>query len=159
VDPFAGSYAVESLTDDLEEAARALIQAVEEHGGAVAAIEQGFQKREIERSAYTVARQIDSGERTVVGVNRFVTNEMEPYQPLQVDPQLEAEQCKHLAALRRDRDASAVSGALSVLRRAAEGTDNVLFPMKAALAALATTGEVSAALRDVWGRYSPADVF
>jgi methylmalonyl-CoA mutase N-terminal domain/subunit len=159
VDPFAGSYAVESLTDQLEEAVRALIQAVDEHGGAVAAIEQGYQKSEIERSAYTVARQIDSGERTVVGVNRFVMHEEDPYQPLQVDPRLEAEQRERLAALRRDRDASAVSGALSALRRAAEGTGNVLLPMKAALAALATTGEVSAALRDVWGSYTPADVF
>ena len=109
VDPFAGSYAVESLTDQLEEAARALIEAVEERGGAVAAIEQGFQKSEIERSAYAVARQIDSGERTVVGVNRFVVDEEEPYQPLQVDPRLEAQQCERLAALRRDRDTSAVS--------------------------------------------------
>jgi methylmalonyl-CoA mutase N-terminal domain/subunit len=159
VDPFAGAYAVESLTDQLEEAALALIQAVEERGGAVAAIEQGFQKREIERSAYTVARQIDSGERTVVGVNRFVMDEEDPYQPLQVDPRLEAEQCQRLEALRRDRDASAVSGALSALRRAAEGTDNVLPPMRTALAALATTGEVSAALRDVWGSYTPADFF
>ena len=159
VDPFAGSYAVESLTDDLEEATLALIQAVEERGGAVAAIEQGFQKEEIERSAYAVARQIDSGERTVVGVNRFTVDEEEPYQPLQLDPRLEAEQCERLAALRRDRDTSAVSAALSALRRAAEGTDNVLLPMKTALAALATTGEVSAALRDVWGRYTPADVF
>jgi len=159
VDPFAGSYAVESLTDELEEAARALIQAVEERGGAVAAIEEGFQKREIERSAYTVARQIDSGERTVVGINRFVMDEREPYQPWQVDPRLEAQQCERLAALRRDRDASAVSGALSALRKAAEGNDNVLFPMKTALAALATTGEISAALREVWGRYLPADTF
>src|ERR671911_703438 len=82
VDPFAGSYAVESLTDDIEEATLALIQAVEERGGAVAAIEQGFQKEEIERSAYAVARQIDSGERTVVGVNRFVMDEEDPILPL-----------------------------------------------------------------------------
>ena len=159
VDPFAGSYAVESLTDDLEEASLALIQTVEERGGAVAAIEQGFQKSEIELSAYSVARQIDSGERTIVGVNRFVMEQEEPYQPLEVDPTLEAQQCERLAALRRDRDTSAVSDALDALRRAAEGTDNVLVPMKAALATLATTGEVSAALRDVWGRYLPAAAF
>ena len=85
--------------------------------------------------------------------------EGEPNQPLQVDPRLEAQQCERLAALRRDRDTSAVSAALSALRKAAEGTDNVLYPMRTALAALATTGEVSAALRDVWGRYLPADVF
>jgi methylmalonyl-CoA mutase, N-terminal domain len=159
VDPFAGSYAVESLTDDIEEAIRALIDTVEERGGAVAAIEQGFQKSEIERSAYAVARQIDSGERTVVGVNRFALDEEDPYQPLQMDPRLEAEQCERLAILRRERDQAAMSRALTELRRAAEGSDNVLVPMKAALAALATTGEVAAALRDVWGRYRPTDAF
>ncbi len=159
VDPFAGSYVVESLTDDLEEATRALIRAVDERGGAVAAIEQGFQKAEIERSAYAVARQIDSGERTVVGVNRFALDEEDPYLPLQIDSRLEAEQCERLAELRRERDATAVSRALSLLRKAAEGKDNVLFPMKTALAALATTGEVSAALRDVWGGYYPTDAF
>jgi methylmalonyl-CoA mutase N-terminal domain/subunit len=159
VDPFAGSYAVESLTDDLEEATRSLIQAVEERGGAVAAIEQGFQKSEIERSAYAVARQIDSGERTVVGVNRFAVNEEDPYQPLQMNPRLEAEQCERLAILRRERDQAEVSRALTDLRRAAERSDNVLVPMKVALAALATTGEVAAALRDVWGGYHPTDAF
>jgi len=159
VDPFAGSYAIESLTDDLEEAARTLIRAVDERGGAVAAIEEAFQKVEIERSAYEVARQIDTGERTVVGVNRFVLEEEDPYVPLQLDPRLEAEQCERLARLRRERDSAAVERALSDLRKAAEGTDNILFPMKTALAALATTGEISAALRDIWGRYHPTDAF
>ena len=159
VDPFAGSYAIESLTDDLEEAARTLIRAVDERGGAVAAIEEAFQKVEIERSAYEVARQIDTGERTVVGVNRFVLEEEDPYVPLQLDPRLEAEQCERLARLRRERDSAAVERALSDLRKAAEGRDNVLFPMKTALAALATTGEISAALRDIWGRYHPTDAF
>src|SRR5437764_3524142 len=92
VDPFAGSYAVESLTDALEEEIVGLIQAVEDRGGAVAAIEQGFQKDEIERSAYQVAQEIDDGERVVVGVNRFTTDEKESYEPLRVDPAIEAEQ-------------------------------------------------------------------
>ena len=121
--------------------------------------EQGFQKGEIERSAYLVARQIDSGERTVVGVNRFVLAEEKAYEPLRVDPRLEAEQCRRLEALRRDRDNAAVRRGLDALRRAAAGSDNVLVPMKEALASLATGGEVSAALRDVWGRYQPSDVF
>jgi methylmalonyl-CoA mutase, N-terminal domain len=159
VDPFAGSYVVESLTDDLEQAVVELMSAVEERGGAAAAIEQGFQKGEIERSAYLVARQIDSGERTIVGVNRFVLAEEELYEPLRVDPQLEEEQRRRLAALRRDRDNAAVGRALDALRTAAEGSDNVLVPMKEALASLATGGEVSAALREVWGRYQPTDVF
>ena len=114
---------------------------------------------EIERSAYAVARQIDSGERTVVGLNRFALDEEDPFLPLQLDSGLEAEQCERLVVLRRERNSAAVSRALTSLRKAAEGTDNVLVPMKTALAALATTGEVSAALRDVWGGYHPTDAF
>src|SRR5918998_3363190 len=92
VDPFAGSYAVESLTDDVEAATRSLMAAVEERGGAVAAIEQGFQKLEIERAAYALAGEIETGERVVVGVNRFVLDQEDPYQPLRVDPAIEAAQ-------------------------------------------------------------------
>ena len=140
VDPLAGSYAVESMTDDLETAARQLIGKVEELGGAVAAIEQGFQKSEIERSAYRVAQTIDSGERVVVGVNKFVFADEEPYEPMRVDPAIEEQQVKRLAALRADRDGAAVRRALDELRRAAEGSDNVVLPMKEALAARAGRG-------------------
>jgi methylmalonyl-CoA mutase N-terminal domain/subunit len=159
VDPFAGSYVIESMTDDLERAATDLIQAVEDRGGAVAAIEQGFQKSEIERSAYRIALEIDEGERTVVGVNRFRIDEEEPYEPLQVDPQIEVDQCERLAALRADRDNDAVEAALERLKEAARGTENVLYPMKEALRARATGGEVSHALREVWGTYTPHDAF
>jgi methylmalonyl-CoA mutase, N-terminal domain len=159
VDPFAGSYVVESMTDELEEAATALIDAVEERGGAVAAIEQGFQKSEIERSAYRISQQIDSGERTVVGVNRYTLDVEEPYEPLRVNPAIEAEQAERLAALRAERDSSAVEAALASLKAAAAGTDNVLYPMKEALAARATVGEVCHALREVWGTYVPSDTF
>ena len=92
VDPFAGSYAVESLTDDLEEAIAALMAAVEDRGGAVEAIEQGFQKGEIEQAAYQMAREVDRGERVVVGVNRYVLDTEDPYEPLRVDPAIEAAQ-------------------------------------------------------------------
>ncbi len=159
VDPFAGSYAIESLTGDLEAAALALIQAVEDRGGAVAAIEQGFQKNEIEASAYRVAQQIDSGDRTVVGVNKFLTNGEEPYEPLRVDPQIEADQCERLAVLRAERDNDAVTRTLGELRRAAAGTDNVLPPLREALKLRATGGEVANALRDVWGVYQPHESF
>jgi methylmalonyl-CoA mutase N-terminal domain/subunit len=159
VDPFAGSYVVESMTDDLEAAALELIQAVEDRGGAVAAIEQGFQKSEIERSAYRIALEIDHNERTVVGVNRFTLQEEEPYEPLRVDPQIEADQCERLAALRAERDNEAVERALEAVREAARGTDNVLYPMKEALRLRATGGEISHALRDVWGLYVPRDSF
>ena len=112
VDPFAGSYVVESLTDDLEAECLRLMAEVAERGGAVAAIEQGFQKYEIERSAYDVAREIDSGDRVVVGVNRFQLAEEEPYEPLRVDPAIEAAQADKLARLRSERDAPEVERAL-----------------------------------------------
>jgi len=159
VDPFAGSYVVESLTDDVEAAALELMRQIEDMGGAVAGIERGFQKGEIERSAYAVQQQIDSGERVVVGVNRFTVDEEEHYEPLRVDPAIGDEQCARLAALRAERDQGAVDLALESVRAAARGTDNVLYPMRDALRARATVGEVSDALRDVWGLYSPADVF
>jgi methylmalonyl-CoA mutase, N-terminal domain len=155
VDPFAGSYAVESLTDDVEAASRRLMQQVADRGGAVAAIEQGFQKTEIERAAYSVARQIDVGERVIVGVNRFHLDEEEPYEPLRLDATTEAKQARRLAALRAGRDHSAVEAALDEIRAAARGTGNVLYPLKEALKFRATVGEVCNALRDVWGVYRP----
>jgi methylmalonyl-CoA mutase, N-terminal domain len=159
VDPFAGSYVVESLTDDVEAAARDLMTRVEDLGGAVSAIEAGFQKGEIERSAYSVAQAIDAGERVVVGLNRFTVETEEHYEPLRVDPAIGAQQAQRLALLRAERDQGAVAAALGALKEAAEGTDNVLYPMRDALAARATVGEVSDALREVWGTYVPADAF
>jgi methylmalonyl-CoA mutase, N-terminal domain len=159
VDPFAGSYVVESMTDDVEAAARALMNKVQEYGGAVAAIEAGFQKGEIERSAYAIAQQIDDGSRVVVGLNRFAIETEEDYEPLRVDPTIGAQQADRLTALRAERDNGAVSAALAAVKAAASGADNVLHPMRDALAARATVGEVSDALREVWGTYVPADAF
>jgi methylmalonyl-CoA mutase N-terminal domain/subunit len=158
VDPLAGSYAIESLTDDIETKARELMAGVEELGGAVAAIERGFQKGEIERSAYRVAREIDSGERTVVGVNAYVSAREEPYEPLRVDPAIEAEQAARLAELRSRRDSAAVRRRLDEVKRAAGSAENMLYPLREALRELATVGEVSDALREVWGSYQPADI-
>jgi methylmalonyl-CoA mutase N-terminal domain/subunit len=178
VDPFAGSYVIESMTDEVEAAARDLMGKVEDLGGAVAAIERGFQKSEIERSAYRIAQQIDSGERTVVGVNRFALDEEEPYEPLRVDPAIEAAQAERLARLRRKRNNDEVRGCLDALRKAADapsaaeaggGTSggisatspesNVLYPMHDALRARATVGEVCNTLRGIWGIYVPTDAF
>ncbi|MFD8981561.1 methylmalonyl-CoA mutase [Streptomyces sp. NPDC059564] len=156
-DPFAGSYAVERMTDEVEAAALALMRRVEELGGAVAAIEAGFQKAEIEASAYRIAREQEAGERVVVGVNRFALDREEPYEPLVVDPRIEARQCAALERLRAGRDGRAVREALAGLRRAAATErDNVLYPMKEALRARATVGEVCGALREVWGTYEPS---
>src|SRR6266705_5375049 len=159
VDPFAGSYAMESMTGDIERAAGELMARVEELGGAVAAIEQGFQKAEIERSAYRVARQIDAGERVIVGVNRFTLAGGEPYQPLRVDPAIERQQTARLAELRAGRDNAEFKRRVDDLSRAAAGTGNLLYPLREALRARATVGEVCDALRDVWGAYQPADVY
>ncbi|MEU1589005.1 methylmalonyl-CoA mutase family protein [Micromonospora sp. NPDC005710] len=159
VDPFAGSYVVEAMTAEIEAAAVELMERVADHGSAVDAIEAGFQKREIEQSAYRIAQEIDSGERVVVGLNRFTVDEEEPYEPLRVDPTIEAAQADRLARLRAERDADAVSRALADLRAAAEGSDNVLYPMKEALRARATVGEVCGTLREVWGLYRPTDRF
>jgi methylmalonyl-CoA mutase N-terminal domain/subunit len=159
VDPFAGSYAIESMTEDVEAAVAELIEAVDDRGGAVAAIEEGFQKNEIERSAYQIALEIDHGKRRVVGLNAFTVDTEEPYEPLRVDPQIERDQVTRLAALRADRDNDAVQEALQSLRKAAAGADNVLYSMKEALRLRATGGEVAHALRDVWGTYVPRDAF
>jgi methylmalonyl-CoA mutase, N-terminal domain len=158
-DPFAGSYAVESMTSDIERDAEQLIAKVDELGGAVEAIEQGFQKSEIERTAYRIARQIDTGERVVVGVNKFTAGEEEPYQPLRVDPAIEQAQAARLAALREHRDAAEWARRISDLRKAASDTGNLLYPLCEALRAGATVGEVCDALREVWGLYKPPDVY
>ncbi|GAA3125635.1 methylmalonyl-CoA mutase N-terminal domain/subunit [Kribbella aluminosa] len=159
VDPFAGSYVVESLTDEVEAAAVELMDQIEEYGGAVAAIEQGFQKQEIERSAYRIAQQIDSVERVVVGMNKFKIADEEPYEPLRVDPAIEAQQVARLTSLRATRDQAAVDESLAALKKAAQGNENCLYPMKQALKSRATVGEVSNTLREVWGTYIPADTF
>jgi methylmalonyl-CoA mutase N-terminal domain/subunit len=157
-DPFAGSYAIESMTDDIAGAAGDLMDRIEDLGGAVAAIERGFQKAEIEGAAYRVAREIDEGDRVVVGVNRFTADGQEPYEPLRVDPSIEAEQAARLARLRKDRDAAGFARAIASLKSAAAGTDNVLYPLRDALRADASLGEVCDALRDVWGEYQPGEI-
>jgi methylmalonyl-CoA mutase, N-terminal domain len=159
VDPLAGSYAIEAMTDEIEANARELMAKVAELGGAVAAIEQGFQKAEIERSAYRIAREIDAGERVVVGVNAYVSADEEPYEPLRVDPAIEQEQAGRLAELRDRRDSAEVRRRLREVQRAAEGTGNVLYPLREALRAAATVGEVSDALREIWGVYKPPEVY
>ena len=159
VDPFAGSYVVESLTDDLEVEVLRLMSEVAERGGAVAAIEEGYQKTEIERSAYEIAGQIDNGERVVVGVNRFRIDGEEAYVPLLPDPAIEEAQGERLRRLRAERDGPAVRRKLAELRGVASGPGNLLPVLKGALAARATVGEVCDALRDVWGTYEPTERF
>jgi methylmalonyl-CoA mutase N-terminal domain/subunit len=148
------------MTDEIEAAVVSLIEKVDELGGAAHAIEVGFQKSEIERTAYQTAVEIDSGDRVVVGLNRYRQDVEDPYQPLRVDPAIEHRARERLAALRSSRSSAAVERALDELRRAAKDVGgNVLYPMKRALAARATVGEVCHALRDVWGTYVPSETF
>ncbi len=153
VDPLGGSFAVERLTDQIEAQVGAVLTEVAELGGAAAAIEAGFPQAEIERNAYRIAREISSGERVVVGVNAYTDEDHDPYQPLRVDPAVEREQVARVRALRDRRDATGVTASLSCVRAAAKGTDNVLHPLKRALACGATIGELCDVLRDEWGTY------
>jgi methylmalonyl-CoA mutase N-terminal domain/subunit len=156
-DPLAGSWFVESLTDEVEARANEHMEAIEERGGAVAAIEQGYQKGEIERSAYEAARKLEEGERVVVGVNRYqLEEEIEP-DISRVDEAVEAAQTESLERIRAERDTDEVQARLADLAKAAEGEGNVLVPMREALRAMATVGEVCDSLRGVFGRYQPVD--
>jgi methylmalonyl-CoA mutase N-terminal domain/subunit len=154
-DPLAGSYFVETLTNDIEERANAYLDKVEGMGGAVAAIEAGFYQDEIHESAFRIQRAVESGERVVVGVNRFDDPDERVVEIQRIGEEEVAAQVERVRALRASRDASAVESALGRVEEAARGTDNVLPPMKEALRARATLGEVSDALRRVFGEYRP----
>ena len=154
-DPLAGSYLVESMTDEVERLAWEYIERIDEMGGAVAAIEAGYQMDEIDQAAYEYTKSIDDDERVIVGLNKFeIGDEPEP-EVFPIDPALEPAQRERLAAYKADRDGDAVTSALDLVRTTARGTDNLLYPMKDALRAGATLGEVSDALRDVFGQYRP----
>jgi methylmalonyl-CoA mutase N-terminal domain/subunit len=155
VDPLAGSYAIEALTDGLEEKATAILDAVERLGGAVKAIEVGFPQRAIEDAAYETAKRVESGEQIVVGVNRFLEADHEEIPVLRIDPAIRQDQTERLSALRSHRDSANVSDALDAVRATARSGGNLLTPMKEALRSCATLGEVSDALRDVFGEYRP----
>ncbi|HVE93220.1 MAG TPA: methylmalonyl-CoA mutase family protein [Actinomycetota bacterium] len=152
-DPLAGSYYVERLTADVETAAEALLNQVEERGGAVESIT--WMKREIEESAYREQKSVESGEQVVVGVNKFVIPEDEPIEVLRLDPALQRRQTDKLERLRATRDQGGVKQSLEDVRDAARGADNLLPVMKDALAKMATLGEVCGVLRDEWGTYRP----
>ncbi len=154
-DPLAGSYYVESLTDEVERLAWEYVERIDEMGGAVAAIEAGYQMDEIEQAAYEYTKSIDDDERVIVGVNKFTIDDEPEPTVFPIDPALERGQRERLAALRAARDQTEVDGRLDDVRAAARGTQNLLYPMKDALRARATLGEVSDALRDVFGVYRP----
>jgi methylmalonyl-CoA mutase N-terminal domain/subunit len=154
-DPLGGSYFVETLTNEIEERASAYLDKVDGMGGAVAAIEAGFYQDEIHEAAYRIQRGIESGERVVVGVNRFAEPDERVVEIQRIGEEEVAAQIERVRALRASRDTPAVEAALARVEEAARGTENVLAPMREALRARATLGEVSDALRRVFGEYRP----
>jgi methylmalonyl-CoA mutase N-terminal domain/subunit len=125
-------------------------------GGGVEAIETGWMKREIEESAYRIAMGVESGERIVVGVNKYALEQEEDVELHELDPELQSRQIDRTQRIRAERDQAAVDAALKEIEAAARGTENLLYPMKKALAAYATLGEVSDVLRRVFGEYEPS---
>jgi methylmalonyl-CoA mutase, N-terminal domain len=152
-DPLGGSYFVEALTDEIEERARELIERVDELGGAVTAIEQGFVQREIEDAAFRWTSGVESGDRVIVGVNRFEEADEQQVELHRLDPAAERRQLERTARVRAERNAEAAEGALAEVRRVAEGDGNLLVPMREALRARCTIGEICGTLRDLWGTY------
>jgi methylmalonyl-CoA mutase, N-terminal domain len=152
-DPLGGAYLVEALMGELEQRARELIARIDELGGAVAAIEQGFVQAEIEASAFRYQSEVESGERVVVGVNAYTEGSSEPVQLLTVDPEVERRQHERTARVRAERDSGAATAALDEVRRIAETDENLLPAMREALRVHCTVGEICSALRGLWGTY------
>ena len=155
VDPLAGSYFVEALTDEVEAAAHEYLDRIDELGGAVAAIEARFMQDEIESAAYSFAKAVDDGEKIVVGVNRFTDAESEPAEVFPIDLDLQQTQIERTRSVRAGRDQAAVDAALSDVAATATGRRQPAVPMKAALGAMATLGEVADVLRGEFGVYQP----
>jgi methylmalonyl-CoA mutase N-terminal domain/subunit len=157
VDPFGGSYAIEALTDRIEEEARALLDRIDAAGGTLAAIEAGMIQRDIQESAYRAQQRIDNGEQVVVGVNRFATDETTSIDVLQIDPEFERRQVDRVRGVRASRDAAAWRTALDAVIAAARGGANLVPPILHAVESRATVGEISDALRSVFGEHREID--
>lgn len=159
VDPLAGSYYLENLTDAIEIKAQEYIDQIDRLGGAVASIEQGFVQREIGASAYRYQQEIEKAERVVVGLNRFQVKGEEKIPLLKVDPEMEGKQKARLKELRQTRDNAMVRQTLAQLKTAAQGADNLMPPILSAVRTLATLGEICDTLREVFGEYEAPALF
>ena len=152
IDPLGGSHVIEAMTDEIEGRAEQYIRKIDEMGGMVEAISKGYVQREIQDSAYAWQKRVESKEQVVVGVNAFKAEDP-PVPVLKIDPALEEQQVKRVKEFRAARNATATKQALEAVRAAAKGQDNLMPPILAAVKAQATLGEVSDALRDVFGEY------
>jgi methylmalonyl-CoA mutase N-terminal domain/subunit len=154
-DPLAGSYVVESLTAELEQRTRAVLAQIDAMGGMLAAIEAGWVQRQIHESAYRWQREVESGARVMVGVNRFAEDASAAVPPFKLDPRIERQRTRMLAAWRAERPAAACTRALAALESAARGDENLMPRILDALLTRATLGEVCDAMRRVFGTYKP----
>jgi methylmalonyl-CoA mutase N-terminal domain/subunit len=155
VDPLAGSYYVEALTDQLEQKAGDILEEIEAMGGSVPAIERGYMQRTIQEEAYRFQREVEEGKRVIVGVNRFGDSEEHRTAIFRVNPEAAANQKAKLNAYRARRSHQAVKEALMELREAAIGEENLMEPILSAVKAYATIGEICGLLREVFGEYKP----
>lgn len=153
VDPFGGSYHLEKLTDDIEQQTYAYFKKLDELGGMVRAIELGYPQRELGEAAYRYQRKLENREEIIVGVNRYTDDEEPPIDILTIDPRVEQEHIERVQALRQSRDHAALEQALSALRRAADGDENLMPYILDAVRVYGTFGEISDVLREVWGTY------
>jgi methylmalonyl-CoA mutase N-terminal domain/subunit len=156
VDPMGGSFCIEALTREIEERAEDLVRKVDEIGGAVAAVEGGYIQKEIQESAYAYQREVESGKRVIVGVNRFQVKEPPVQELLEVDPRVQENQTRRIAELRRTRNAEQAGSSLERLRRTAQGSGNLMVPILECVRSYCTLGEICDTMREVFGEYRPA---
>ncbi len=156
VDPLAGSYYIEKLTDEIETRAQAYIDTIEKMGGPVAAIEKGYVQKEIQESAYRFQKEIEANERIIVGLNKFQVQEEKPKELLKVDPTVRDQQVDRLRELKGQRNQYNVKDALAVVKEAAQTGANLMPPILEAVRSLATLGEICDTLREVFGEYEAA---
>jgi methylmalonyl-CoA mutase N-terminal domain/subunit len=152
-DPLGGAFFIEELTNELEQRARGLIDRVDELGGAVAAVEQGFVQQEIEQAAFAFTQQVEAGEKVIVGVNKYTEAESEEIELHRLDPEAERRQLERTARVRAGRNAEEAADALERVRETARGEGNLLPPMREALRARGTVGEICNVLREEFGMY------
>jgi methylmalonyl-CoA mutase N-terminal domain/subunit len=152
-DPLGGSYAIEHLTDEIEEGAVEYLKKIDTMGGMLRAIETGYVQREIQEAAYRYQKAVEAQEQVVVGVNRFQLEEEPPVNVLRIDPALEQAQVERLRGLRERRDAATVTATLTKLKQAATTDENLLPRILECVEAYATVGEISNTLREIWGEY------
>jgi methylmalonyl-CoA mutase N-terminal domain/subunit len=155
VDPLAGSFLIEHLTDEIERRAQEYLDRIEAMGGALAAIERGYLQAEIHEAAYQAQRRIEARQALVVGVNAYQSDEPMRLERLRVDPAIEQRQRQRLAEVRSRRDPAAVGALLGRLASAAEGTENLIPVILACVEADVTLGEICGRLRSLWGEYRP----